>query len=205
MGKRKKRTSDKVVQHPRFGGASIPSGFHATEQIIRDSFWGYKDANIFVDSAIPADTSRQNFSTFPRGYYVDLLKICRDCNRKFIFFAREQQYWFEELKLYVDVDCVRCSECRKKNRDLKRRYQRYSETIGLENPTAETLELIVTDIVVLWTEKMVQNENTLRRIRNLANEFLPECEATKAINGIVNTLNSASIIVKNKCLDPKRR
>ncbi len=185
MGKRKKRTSDKVVCHPRYGGASIPSAFNATDKMVRDSFWGYKDADIFIESAIPADTSRQNCATFPRGYYVDVLKLCRDCKRKFIFFAREQKHWFEELGFYVDADCVRCTECRVSEKELKRVLQRYSNAIGVENPSNEMLEALTSDMVVLWNKGLIQNVNTLRRIRNLANKAIPACDATEAINLLV--------------------
>lgn len=200
MPKRKKRTSDKVVPHPRFGDAFIPSGFHATEQMVRDSFWAYKDAKIFAASAIPADVSQQNFTTFPRGYYVDILKLCRDCKRNFIFFAKEQRYWFEELGFYVDADCVRCCECRVNQHELKQRFQRYSETIVLADPSCktladsscETLETLVDDVVVLWSGGLIHNQHKLRRIRNLANEVIPACSATQRINSLVKTLDPDS-------------
>jgi len=188
MPKRKKRTSRKVVPHPRYGASFIPSGFHATEDMIRDSYWGYKDERIFPDSAIPAETSLQNFLTFPRPYYVDILKLCRDCKCNFIFFAREQKYWYEELRFYIDADCVRCPECRPKERELKKRFERYSNTIGIEDPSEDSLETLVDDAVYLWTRDLIRNENTIRRLRNLANRKIPDRPATQEINTLVESL-----------------
>src|SRR3569832_1064345 len=95
-----------IVPHPRYGRTVVPSGCEATEAQIRGSFYGYRDETIFPQSAIPADLTRQNFTTFPRGYYVDILKVCRACGRSFLFFAREQRHWYEVLRFYIDADCV---------------------------------------------------------------------------------------------------
>ena len=54
----------------------------------------------FPESAIPADESRQNYSVIPRLCYVDELRRCRKCDRDFIFFAREQHFWYEVLRFW---------------------------------------------------------------------------------------------------------
>ncbi len=41
-----------------------------------------------------------------------MLAVCRTCARTFLFFAREQQYWYEDLHFYIDTDCVHCPTCR---------------------------------------------------------------------------------------------
>ena len=189
MAKRMKRTSDKVVPHPRYGDAPKPSGFNATEKMIRDSHWGYKDARIFTESAIPANPDLQNFATFPRGYYVDILKLCISCKRNFLFFALEQKHWFEELGFYVDADCVRCTECRADEHEVKRRFQRYSTTIGIQDHTNESLETLLSDAVFLWERNLIQNEHTIRRLRNLGNRMLPGQLATQEINSLVQSLD----------------
>lgn len=166
------------------------SGYNVTEETVRDSFWAYAEADIFVPSAIPADTSRQNFTVFPRGYYVDMLKYCRDCKRKFIFFAVEQKHWFEELGFYIDADCVRCVECRANDRIAQQRFHRYSRTINKDDLSDEALAILIEDSVFLWNIEMVRNENSLRRLKNLANKRIPDHEAALEINSIVESINS---------------
>ncbi|KPH61586.1 hypothetical protein AMS58_20855 [Pseudoalteromonas porphyrae] len=34
--------------------------------------------------------------------------------------AKEQQYWFEQLKFWIDAHAIKCFECRKKTRAINR-------------------------------------------------------------------------------------
>lgn len=69
-----------------------------------------------------------------------------------MFFALEQKYWFEVLKFYVDADCVKCIECRKKDKNVKAMLQEYElltknkkrtdqETSKLKNIALELFQL----------------------------------------------------------------
>ncbi len=72
-----------LVLHPRYGDEIVPSGVQVAAEEVRGSFWRYSHETIFPETAIAADVSRQDFATFPRGYYVDILKECRECKRGF--------------------------------------------------------------------------------------------------------------------------
>lgn len=140
-----------MVRHPRYGCVPIPSGTTLSPEEVRGSFYQYEMVTIFPETAIAADIARQNFTTFPRGCYVDMLKVCRDCQRAFIFFAKEQKHWFEVLGFYIDSDCVRCPSCRHSVRDLRTRLQRYSEAIGgVAEISDSALAALIDDFVVLW-------------------------------------------------------
>lgn len=99
-----------------------------------------------------ADTSKQNFSIYPITIYVDIEKQCIQCERWFIFFAEEQKYWYENLGFYVDADCVKCIDCRKKEQSVKHLMRQYemlvkndrrteNETTELKNIALELLQL----------------------------------------------------------------
>jgi hypothetical protein len=187
---KKRRTAPKTVPHPRYGSSFIESAYNVAEETVRDSFWGYANATIHVPSAIPADTTKQNFTVFPRGYYVDILKSCRDCKHKFIFFALEQKHWYEELGFYIDADCVRCTNCRSEGRETKMRFKRFSDSIGIDDPTDEVLETLIGDTTFLWRKEVYRNENGLRRLKNLANKRIPNCDATVEINRMVESIET---------------
>jgi hypothetical protein len=159
-----------------------------SEGEVRSSFWAYRQAVLFPASAIPADIKRQNFSTMPRRCYVDVLKTCVDCQRDFIFFAREQQHWYEVLGFYVDADCVRCPACRESEQQLRRRFRRYSEATERESLSDEELTTLVDDAAFLWTEGLLRNEQRLRQLRNLARKRTPSANATKKIERLVSGL-----------------
>ncbi|MGH1541328.1 MAG: zinc-ribbon domain containing protein [Arenicella sp.] len=140
--KRERSCRRNYVDHPRFGKQPIYSGARYTEDEIRSAHWRYRDESFFPETAIRADTTKQNISMSAITIYVDIEKQCRDCNRWFLFFAQEQKFWFEELQFYVDVTCVKCIECRKKEQSIKHRMHQYEALVKNENRTAkETLEL----------------------------------------------------------------
>jgi hypothetical protein len=177
-----------IVPHPRYGDAVVPSGHGMTEEQVRSSFWRYREATLFPVSAIPADIRRQNFSTMARGCYVDILKTCVDCERAFLFFAREQQHWYEVLGFYVDADCVRCPACRKSEQQLRRRFRRYSEASARKEVSDEALATLVEDAVFLWTAGILRDEQRLRRLRNLALRRIPSSRAAKNVERVVAKL-----------------
>ena len=185
MAKRNRRTITGVVSHPRYGSAVVRSGTTATPEEVRASYWQYKEADIFPESAIAADISKQNFTTFPRAYYVDMRKTCRDCKREFIFFAREQQHWYEELGFYIDADCERCFPCRKSERTIPRHFRRYSELIAKKTLTDDELVTVVRDAIALWNAGVLRDEQRLRRFRNLARRRIPGESVTKKLDDVI--------------------
>jgi hypothetical protein len=177
-----------VVPHPRYGTAVVPSGCTATEEEVRGSYYGYRGQTIYPESAIPADFSRQNFSTFPRGHYVDILQVCRACRRPFLFFAREQQFWYEELHFYIDTDCQHCPECRREQHEFRERLRRYSERAGRASLTNEELATLVGDAVFLWRAGVLHDESRLRGLRNRARRSILIDPATTSIDRLIASL-----------------
>ncbi|MHB8974297.1 MAG: zinc-ribbon domain containing protein [Pirellulaceae bacterium] len=108
--------------------------------------WPYGDLRSYSsrtrripDTAIPADLARQTLATVPVTHYFDLERRCRDCDRPFIFFAREQKYWYEELDFGLESDCVRCVECRKRQQGIAREREVYETLFHIPNKTVEQL------------------------------------------------------------------
>ena len=87
-----------VVHHPRYGSEIVPSG-RVGEGVVIPGPPAWSEDVTFPESAIPADVRKQNFSTMSHlHWYVDTLRGCRTCERPFLFFASEQQYWYETLR-----------------------------------------------------------------------------------------------------------
>ena len=173
-----------LVPHPRFGDRSVPSGFDVPHDVIKTCYC-YARPPVFPASAIPADVSRQKYSVRPRRCYVDMLKGCRKCGRDFLFFAREQQFWYEELGFWVDAECIHCPECRRSNHHLRQRFHRFSRFIRRNETSAEELAILVEDAVFLFESGVLRNEQKLRRLKNLARARIPESQASRAIEGLI--------------------
>jgi Probable zinc-ribbon domain len=88
-----------------------------------------RPVRIDYDSAIRADTSRQNFSVAPRHWYVDVASRCDRCREVFDFTAAEQKAWYEEFGFYVDSFPKHCGACRRQRRRLKSLRQEYDRDI----------------------------------------------------------------------------
>lgn len=88
-------------------------------------------------TAVEADLSRQTPATVPVTHYFDMPRVCRDCGRPFLFFAEEQKHWYEDLGFPLEADCVRCTDCRKQQREIARLRKRFEELIQVRNRTIE--------------------------------------------------------------------
>ena len=96
------------VVHPRYGqGPRItglnPETDHAARVFLH---WHSPQWSRIPNTAILADLSRQSTATVPVTHYFEVKRRCRDCGKPLIFFAVEQQYWYEELGFGLDSDCV---------------------------------------------------------------------------------------------------
>ena len=114
--------TSQFVMHPIFGDKPYVTGLNPVQDREGETFfhWHSPQENRIPYTAIKADLKKQTASTIPVTHYFDVKRICRECNKPFIFFAKEQQYWYEELGFKLDSNCVRCCQCRKKFRKHNR-------------------------------------------------------------------------------------
>ena len=80
-------------------------------------------------SAIRADISRQDYSVYPRCWYMDAEVKCDRCEKSFVFSADEQRFWYEDARFYVDSFPRQCKACRRELRELKSLRQEYDRDI----------------------------------------------------------------------------
>ena len=191
---RKRRDSPlHFVEHPRYGSVPHTSGVKVAEDRIREGFWSLRQEAMFPESVLLADTSKQNYAVFPRAYYVDVQRQCRMCNRPFIFFAREQCYWYETLRFFVDADCVHCPACRRESRTSQRRIRRYSDLMAKPVHTTGELETLVDDALYLFVRGALRNLSTLGALKNKALKAIPMHPGTSALaEALAKTRSSRS-------------
>jgi hypothetical protein len=176
-----------LVSHPRYGSEPKPSGYNFSEAQIRADYWRYKSDRLFHETAIPANPNNQNFSVFPRKYYVDILRTCRSCHRSFIFFAREQRYWYETLRFFIDADCVLCPVCRREARSTQRRLRRYSDLYMKTSPSRKELMFLVDDAIHLLEKGVLKNLTKIGKLKNLALKNIPEYPNLQALRAALAT------------------
>lgn len=80
---------------------------------------------------VRAHPARQNSGMWaPRYLYADDPRICVQCGADFVFSAREQLHWYEELGFTFDSMPIRCLECRRAQRESRWRQRLLAETIA---------------------------------------------------------------------------
>jgi hypothetical protein len=168
------REYNEFVEHPRFGRGPrftsirlgpVPPGYRLTNYYISsDIVWG---------TAIAADLERQSYAAVPVLYYFDVERVCLDCGRPFIFFAEEQRHWHETLGFALDADCVRCTDCRRKQHVLKRRWKRYDELSHVENRSSEE-HLEMAEHCLALMEEGLSHQRQATRVRMLLNRIPKE-------------------------------
>lgn len=161
------------VPHPRYGRGPRLTGLNPTtrynikqgEPIVKLHWHTGKDSRI-PNTAIEADISKQNYTTFPVTHYFDAKRTCHGCKRPFIFFAEEQRHWYEDLGFPIDADCVRCVPCRKEEQGIAQKRQRYEELFHSANPTDEEL-LEMAECCVSLIEAKLFSARQHERVRGL--------------------------------------
>lgn len=155
------------VNHPLYGSEPISSGNSYIKQEIDNAHWRYKSVRYFPETAIPAVIETQSYSVYPRQLYIDIAEQCVDCHRTFIFFAKEQQYWFEELKFWIDAHAIKCCECRKKTRAINRLQISYANLIIKEHRTFDETQLLKSSAQQLFDLGLINKVNKLNAIRKM--------------------------------------
>lgn len=186
MSSKRRALPSNLVPHSRFGKTIRRSDYDVDDAAIRSECPKDDDEVIFPESAIPADLRRQNYMTVPRRWYVDVLKTCRNCRRRFIFYAAEQKYWYENLRIPIYAACAKCPECRKTNQTLRRRFQRFSQAVTRSDLTDDDFATLVLDAVFLWENGILQKREKLNRLRSQARRRIPNRRATREIEELLN-------------------
>jgi len=141
------------------------------EQLVRIS---PKEPTRIPGTAIKANPEKQNHPTVPVSHYYDIEKVCRNCERHFIFFAEEQKHWYETLRFPLDSDCVRCLDCRKTEQFLSRNRSAYERLVNSKHRDwKDNLKMAKSALTLV--ENGVFGSKVLQKIRRLL-KTVPDSE-----------------------------
>lgn len=91
-------------------------------------FW---DAlSVDYDTAVRANTEKQNYSVCPRYWYIDTHFTCDRCRQEFIWSIDEQKTWFEDYYFWVDAHPRQCRDCRVERRHLSKMRKEYDAIVA---------------------------------------------------------------------------
>jgi hypothetical protein len=124
-------------------------------------------------TAVAADLTRQTPSTVAVTHYYDLDKVCRDCGRRFIFFAEEQKHWYEDLGFPLEAEAVRCPQCRKRIQQIARWKRRYEQLYRASGRTPEDV-FEMAECGLLLMEEGVFSPRCAERILGVVNGILED-------------------------------
>ncbi|MCU0755298.1 MAG: zinc-ribbon domain-containing protein [Xanthomonadales bacterium] len=172
--RRARRAQDlpELVPHPRYGAQPQYTGLHPEKAVGVCFHWRDRNQPPIPETAIPANPARQRAAIYSPTHYFDRLRNCRDCGRPFLFHAREQQHWYEELGFGLDADCVRCVPCRKQQQRIARLRRRY-ESLLRESPATPHTMLDLADCTVSLVEAGIFHPRQLERVRHWLKQVRP--------------------------------
>lgn len=160
------------VEHPIFGREPRFTGLNPQTDYGGDIFlhWHSPETCRIPNTAVAADFAEQLPATVPVTHYYDVIRTCRDCNQKFIFFADEQKFWYEDMKFRLESDCIRCVDCRKTKQRLALARQQYEELSHRDNRSVqETLTMAVCCLTLI--EQSVFTVKQTSHVRQLLNSI----------------------------------
>jgi hypothetical protein len=143
-------------------------------------------------TAVVADLSRQAPATVPVTHYYDLAKVCRDCGRRFIFFAAEQKHWYEKLGFPLEADAVRCPPCRKRLQQVASMRRRYEQLFLLPSRTAEQ-SLEMADCCLSLIEEAVFHRRQTECVRMLLKRVPTEARSDRRFLDLMARLHAAEM------------
>jgi len=173
-----------LAPHPRAREmARKPAGRAArlSADEIRAQCWQVRRDVVLAETAVLANVDLQDYCCFPRRIYVDLLKTCATCCRPFLFYANEQRFWFEVLRLPVDVDCVDCAPCRKQRHRVRACQARYASALHAPRLDAKDMKAFVDDTLFMFEQGLLRDLARVGAIKNRALRELPGYSGTQAL------------------------
>lgn len=177
-----------LVPHPHYGRSPQLNGV-PLKDAAQFGLYEYQPSWTFPTTRIVAVPSRQNYSQMPRPDYFDVLRKCRNCSRWFVFFAKEQQHWFEELQFFVDSACLQCAECRRHERHRKATLRRYAAMLAEPNPDAVQMTQLLTDTLYLYKEGVLHRQHQLDKVITKVAEILPSHEPLEEVRQLRRKLD----------------
>jgi len=121
-----------------------------------------------------ADILKQSFCCAGAcTHYFDEKRKCRTCGKKFIFFAEEQKYWYEDLGFDLSADCVDCCACRKSEQRRRALLRRYEELFHVSDRSVEE-NLEMARFTLDLIEEGTVTTKRLETVRMLLNRVPPE-------------------------------
>lgn len=161
--------------HPRYGqGPRVtgldpkPSAALQPGEALTVLHWHSPGRKRIPNTAVVANWRKQTFTVVPVTHYFDTARTCRDCGAEFIFYALEQQHWYEELGFSLDADCVRCVPCRKVDQARAAQRRRYETLLHASQRTDEE-SLEMAECCMALVEAALFSPRQTERVRMLLN------------------------------------
>lgn len=125
------------------------------------------DNCLATGKAIKADWKEQVYCDHnPYLAYFDIQKECSDCHNSYIFEKKEQLFWYEVLKFWVQSEPKQCPSCRKKRRAKNLLNKELSEL--LKDKTTLTKDQMLRLIVIYEGMEKDEQANYFRnRVKKL--------------------------------------
>lgn len=121
----------------------------------------------------------------PYFAYFDRIMNCEGCGKQFTFTAKEQQYWYEKLKFWVQSHPKHCVECRRKRRNYKQAQRELKLAMRELDERNPSQMLRIAQLHIL-----LGNKDSARIFLNKAKKYLKTSEQLEEIQKQLSGLDA---------------
>lgn len=134
--------------------------------------------------ATRANPKLQTFCDHPPYLaYFDRDARCSDCGATFTFTAREQRYWYEQLKFWVQSHPKQCPSCRRARRNRSRANAQLAEIMAkLDERCPKALAAAAGALLATGSRRKAAE--LLRRAKNLTRDEAERAELLRRVEAL---------------------
>ncbi|MBN2001128.1 zinc-ribbon domain containing protein [candidate division KSB1 bacterium] len=173
--RKEKETEQRSVPHPLYGDIPLIKVSYTRPDGKTSYYWEFDPdyKPVLPKGAIAGDVHKQVFCSgcwVPKYFYQDIERVCYQCNKPFVFTAREQKFWYETLAFNFNVTAVRCRPCRKQRRTDRFIRRNLEESINSvqKNPDEPIGHLALAEATIDFYQRFHQGnlDNAVAACRN---------------------------------------
>lgn len=130
----------------------------------------------------------------PDFAFSDKTLRCSDCDKDFVFAAKEQQYWYETLQFNRYSQPKQCIQCRRKRRIYKRFFHDLERSLAALDPTnADQLANVAEGY--LQIENLTKALEFFQRARRKAGSGAVKAELAQRIREVQDQISAPGVTV----------
>ena len=92
-----------------------------------------KITEVITSDILQGNPENQYFTVSGIDWHIGVKLVCAKCSKTFVFSAKEQQNWYENLKFWADSVPIECRNCRAAKRSIINLNKRLCKVLSVKS------------------------------------------------------------------------